>query len=55
MAHWQLGLIYLEEKNYPYAENEFLLAHKNIPKGSKVDHEYGYYVGVPYFFNNKMF
>lgn len=54
MAHWQLGLIYLEEKNYPYAENEFLLAHKNIPKGSKVDHEYQYYVGVPYFFNNKM-
>jgi hypothetical protein len=54
MAHWQLGLIYLEEKNYPNAENEFLLAHKNIPLQSKVAHEYEYYVGVPYFFNNKL-
>ena len=54
MAHWQLGLIYLDEKNYTYAENEFMLAHKNIPTGSKVDHEYEYYVGVPYFFNNKL-
>jgi tetratricopeptide (TPR) repeat protein len=54
MAHWQLGLIYLEEKNYHFAENEFLLAHKNLPLQSKVAHEYEYYIGVPYFFNNKL-
>lgn len=54
MAHWQLGLIYLEEKNYPNAEYEFLLAHKNIPPQSEIAHEYQYYVGVSYFFNNKL-
>ncbi|WGL58997.1 tetratricopeptide repeat protein [Pigmentibacter sp. JX0631] len=54
MAHWQLGLIYLEEKNYEKAENEFLLAKKNIPPESKIAHEYEYYVGVPYYFNNKL-
>ncbi|APJ03003.1 tetratricopeptide repeat protein [Silvanigrella aquatica] len=54
MAHWQLALIYLEEKNYSNAENEFLLAHKNIPSNSKISHEYDYYIGVPYFFNNKL-
>lgn len=54
MAHWQLGLIYLEEKNYTKAENEFLLAKKNIPAESKLSHEYEYYVGVPYYFNNKL-
>lgn len=54
MARWQLGLIHLEEKNYITAEHELFLARKNIPKDSKIAHEYEYYIGVPYFFNNKL-
>ncbi|WP_338636895.1 tetratricopeptide repeat protein [Spirobacillus cienkowskii] len=53
MAHWNLGLIYLDEKNYLEAEKAFILARINSKSDSKLAHEFEYYVGVAYYFNDK--
>ncbi|BBH52225.1 tetratricopeptide repeat protein [Fluviispira sanaruensis] len=53
-AHWQMGLIYLDEKKYTEALNELLIAKKNFNLDEKLNHEYEYYVGVAYYFKNML-
>ncbi|KAB8027401.1 tetratricopeptide repeat protein [Fluviispira multicolorata] len=54
LSHWQLGLIYLDEKKYSEALNELLIARKNMKTEEKYIHEYEYYVGVAYYFKNML-
>ena len=52
-AHWHLAQLYLQEKNYTLARNEFDIAHKNMSRNDKRYNEYNYYIGVVNFFEEK--
>jgi tetratricopeptide (TPR) repeat protein len=48
-AAWQLGLMLLDEKKWPDAEDAFSEAYDRMPSGDKRSSEYHYYAGVSKF------